>query len=270
MRIHAVLLTLLFAVPAHAGLFDFISLPGGKSDVSADVAAKRVREYAKDVLGLKGFQITEPRGELTSAEKKTLDRHLTSRIDRAKHVAVANVSSPQGKGILVIGATNLTEDAWDPTKGYMAYLSMDTELVFPADADRALSLVVHLVGEPPLFGFAPEGGPLWKVTERYLSSRGLGNPTGGPGGAGQFAGGTPEYQVQSGETAPEADEIPAWVVRGLHDLKWKGGKATEMGLLVALTRRPNTGLCRLTHVTGIGTLGKTLFKDAQRLKGNDE
>lgn len=273
MRIPALILatTFLAAAPVRAGLFDMIKLPTGRAAIPAEAATQRVNEYLRDVLGVQDFKVTNGRGDFTGAEKKALDRHLTSRLDRAGQIVIADVAGPRGKGVLVIAGGDLASPL-DPKKGYLAYLSLDTDLVFPEDADRALSLMAHVIGEPALFGFAPEGGPLWKVTERYLS-RGYAPGGGMPGQAGQFTssdGAVEAYAIRKDEPSPEQDEIPAWVVRGLHDLAWKKEKPLEMGVLIALTRRPGTRVCRLTHVTGVGTLGKTLFKDFKRLATETE
>lgn len=272
MRIAILTLLVLSAVPAHAGLFDYFRLPTSQKEVEPAVADARVKQYLEDLLGIKKFTIKGGHGPLTAAETKALDAHITSRMTRAPSMVTARIEAEGLTGTCVIAGPDVASPGWDPTKGFLAYVQLDTALVFPSEADRAYSLAAHVLGEQALFGFAPEAGPMWKVTERYLQQNAAagGGPMGG--GMGQLNAGDPiPYAVQSGESAPAADDIPAWAVRGLHDLKWKGAKKpVEMGLLIALTRRPASTVVRLTHVAGIGPLGKALFKDAHRLHTDDE
>lgn len=269
-RAIALALALTCSAPATAGLLDYFRLPASQPDVAAPVAEARVRQYLTEVLGLKKVEVKNGHGPLTAAELKTLDSHITSRITKGAAMVTAQVDVEGIQGIAVIAGKDVASESWDPRVGFLAYVQLDTTLVFPSEADRAYSLAVHVVGEPALFGFAPEAGPMWKVTERYLQQN-ASAPMGGGGGMGQLNAGDPiPYVAQSGEEAPPADDIPAWVVRGLTDLKWKKEKPVEMGLLVGLTRRPQSTCVRLTHVAGVGGLGKQLWKDAHRLTEPEE
>ena len=261
-RIIATVCLALVATPADAGIRDLFRF--NTSTVPADVAEKRVRAYLDDVVRIPGLKVADGHGSPTSAEMKGLDSHITSRTDRAPEMVTARVTGKDVSGVVIVAGPGVTRPGWAPAKGYLAYLSLDSKLVFPEDADRAQALVSHLIGEPALFGFAPEAGPLWRVTERYLTK----NYSAMPGDGARFADseGPGPYQVREGERSPDEEEIPAWVVRGIGDLPGKHDKPVEMGLLLALTRRPGTSFVRLTHVTGVGSLGKALFKDAQRAK----
>ena len=262
---------LALAVPARAGLFDFFHLPSSQPDVAAAVAEARAKEYLEEVLGLKSLTIKDGHGAPTADELKSMDSHITSRMQRAPAMITAKLSAEGVTGIVVLAGPGVNDKEWDPSKGYLGCVQLDTGLVFPSDADRAYSLAVKVLGERALFNFAPEAGPVWKVTERYLQA---GATAGGMPGAGaaQLAaddGSAVPYQVEAGEKAPEADEVPAWVVRGLTDLKYRKQKAQEIGLLMSLTRRPASTCVRATHVTGLGPIGKALFKDAQRLPSDE-
>lgn len=262
-RAIALALALSCTAPATAGLLDYFRLPASQPEVPANVAEARVKEYLTSVLGLKKVEVKHGHGPMTAAEEKALDPHIVSRLKKGATMVTAEVDVEGIPGLAVIAGRDANAAVWDPTKGFLGYVQLDTTLVFPSEADRAFSLTVHVIGEPALFGFAPEAGPMWKVTERYLQQN-ASAPMGG--GMGQLNAGDPvPYVAQSGETAPESDEIPAWVVRGLTDLKWKKQKPVEMGLLVGLTRRPASTCVRLTHVAGTGPLGKQLWKDAHRL-----
>ena len=260
-------LLVLSALPAQAGLLDYFRLPSSQPSVEPAVAEARVKQYLDDVLGVKKLTVKNGHGPMTGAETRGLDSHITSRMGRAPAMVTAQVESEGITGIVAIAGPNVNGAGWDPTQGFLAYVQLDTALVFPSEADRAFSLAAHVMGEKALFGFAPEAGPLWKVTERYLQQ----SAAAPMGGIGQLNAGDPvPYSAQSGESSPSDDDIPSWVVRGLTDVKWKKAKATEMGLLIALTRRPASTCVRMTHVAGIGPLGKPLFKDAHRLTESEE
>lgn len=263
----------LLSAPGFAGVRDWLSM-SSRDKVSPELAQRRAQQYLIEVLKFDGFTVEGGRSDFSPQERKSLDKHVLSRIDRAGSVYVTRVEHKGVKGVFAVAGTGAKNEEFDPRVGYLAYLSLDTGLVFPDEADRAHQIMSHLIGEPALLGFAPEAGPLWKSND-IISLRGYSAGPMGGGGAGngqaQFND-TSGYQPIAGETSPDADEIPAWVIRGLHDFPAKDpkDKPAEMGILAALTRRPGGNSCRLTHVTGIGSLGKALFKDGHRLARETE
>lgn len=260
----------LLVPPATAGVRDWLSM-SSRDKVSPEAAQKRAHQYLTEVMKFDGFTVEGGKSEFTAAERKALDKHVLSRLERANAIHVVRVEHKGAKGVLAIAGTDAKSEEFDPRAGYLAYLSLETGLVFPDEADRAHQIMSHLIGEPALLGFGPEAGPLWKSND-IISLRGYSaGPMGGGNGQAQFSD-TSGYQPIPNEASPDADEIPAWVIRGLHDFPAKDAKdkPVEMGILAALTRKPGTNHCRLTHVTGIGTLGKALFKDGHRLAKETE
>lgn len=265
-------------VPSEAGIKDWFRFSGRAATVPAPVAEARVKEYLANVLKLDGLEVTSGRSEIGARERKHLDSHILSRVEKAPELAVVEVSGKRFKGVGILGGHRLQSKNWDPVRGYVAYLSLVTPNPFPGDADTALSLLAHVLGEPALFGFSCEAGPIWAQTERYLASYHV--PAAAGDGVAQFSGssGIAPYKARS-DGAPDHDEIPAWVVRGLGDLIWRPGaaapskdaaKPAEMGVLLAITREGSSRACRITHVTGVGKLGQSLFAGGHRLTKDDE
>jgi hypothetical protein len=249
----------LLASSASAGVRDWLSM-SSREKVSPEVAQKRAQQYLSEVMKFDGFTVEGGKSEFTATERKALDKHVLSRLERASSIYVVRVEHKGAKGLLAIAGVDAKNEDFDPRAGYLAYLSLETGLVFPDEADRAHQIMAHLIGEPALLGFGPEAGPLWKSND-VISLRGYSaGPMGGGNGQAQFTD-TSGYHPIPNEASPDADEIPAWVIRGLHDLP---------GILAALTRKPGSNHCRLTHVTGIGSLGKALFKDGHRLAKETE
>jgi hypothetical protein len=262
----------LAARPVWAGFGDWFHLGSSHESLEPAVAQKRVGEYLRGVLGIKNWRVSNGRNDLTSRERRNLDSHVLSRLDRTQALAVVDVKTAGGvSGIGMLAAAKLDSGAFDPSAGYIAYISLLTDKVFPADADRALSLMTNVVPESSLFGFSPEGGPIWKVTDKYLGKL-PGDPTAQFSGADSAADDAiiPAYQVHPNERSPDSDEIPAWVIRGTTDFIWRGSKPLELGVLVTLDRRPGTTKCRLTHVTSIGDRGKQLFAGGIRASAKDK
>jgi hypothetical protein len=262
----------LIPAPSHAGLRDWLSLPSTRDKVSPELAQKRAQQYLTQIMQFDGFTVEGGKADFSPQERKNLDRHVLTRIDRATSLSVVRVERKDVKGVLAIAGVDPKAEAFDPHAGYLAYLSLETGLVFPDEADRAHQIMAHLIGEPAMLGFGPEAGPLWKSSD-IVSLRGYQPVAGQAGGNGQAQfNDTSGYQPIAGEKAPDEEEIPAWVIRGLHDLPRPDAKdkPSELGILAALTRRPGTSACRLTHVTGVGSLGKALFKDGHRLAKETE
>ena len=253
------------AGPVRAGLMDWWKATTQRGVVPPDKAQNQVKRYLERVLKREDFKVSQGRSILAAADRKTLDGHVVSRLDRFPEMAVADVTSRGTTGLAVLAGHGLAKGGWDPAKGYVAYVSLAVEAPFPVEADRALELTAQLVGEPAMFGFSVEAGPLWKESENYLVGA-----LSGAEGAAQFAGGDAASDEGHG-SGHDLDDIPAWVVRGWTELVWKGcPKPLEMGTLFALTRERNPKRCRLMHVTGVGNVAKGLFTGAIRLNKEDE
>jgi hypothetical protein len=270
------LLALAGAPPVRAGLWNWFGLGQRRPRAEPQEAQARVSQYLTELLQRPGFQVSRGRSEMTREDRKALDSHFLSRLERTPEMVIASLAAPAARatGFAVVAGPGVVRSGVDPVRGYLGFVVMFTDAPFPAEADRALSLAAHVLGEPALFGFAPEAGPLWPELEPYLSRNGA-----FPGeGVAQFAGGasgtapgTDEprvapYRAVSGERSPGSDEVPAWVVRGATEMNWRRhAKPLEMGVMLVLLRRPGAPKgTQIIHVTGVGKLSRGLFKDAIR------
>ena len=264
MRMRAFAIAVLCGVllPVQAGPLDWFSSKLHRQ-ISPALVEARVRTYLKAVVKNPRLKVSRGRSELTGAEKKRLDPKILDRIGDAGDLMVADVAGPDANGLAILASRDIAKPDWDPATDYLAYVALNNGAVFPGDADRALALCAHIVGEPALYGNAPEAGPIWlKKESGGGEGRGGGGGRGGRFNGGSFAGDTSGYRPRAGEVSPDEDEIPAWVTRGVAQVAL-GGHHTPMklGVLVALTRGPGGHGVLLTHVTGAGPAGKPIFRD---------
>jgi len=250
--------------PVQSGVLEWFRLPSRRTVGSPDTAQSQMKKYLARVLKIEDLQVSGRKSALTSAERRALDSHVLSRIDRCPEAVIVDLSGRATKGIGVLGGSNLTKGEFSPAKGYVGYVSLVTSEPFPTEADQALNLVTKVVGESGLFGLSPEAGPVWKHVEQCIVGQ-----VPGLDGAAQLSANQTAARTLPAESDPE--EIPAWSVRGLGELIWKGEpKPLEMGVLVALTRERGGKACRVTHVTGVGQPSKGLFSGAIRLNKDEE
>ena len=265
-RTFAALMALALAAPSPAGPLDWLTSKFHKS-ISPGIVEARLRAYLKAVLQNPRLRVSHGRAELTGAERKRLDPKVLERLGDAGDVVVADVAGGDASGLAILASKDIEKPDWDPATSFLGYVVLSSPAVFPGDADRALSLCAHLIGEPALYGNAPEAGPVWLKKEPGGGGGGRGGGGGGRGGRGaRFSGAESfgadgDYQPRPGEVSPDEDEIPAWVTRGVATVPLGANhRPTQLGLLIALTRGPGGHGVTLTHVAGAGPAGKPLFK----------